>query len=262
MRLAIVQFAPVFGDLRETIGKLDPLFSTLEKTDLIVLPELANSGYNFDSRDQAFLSAEEVDHSLFVDYLTGISKAKNCHIVTGFNEKENGHLYSSSLLIGPGGTVGLYRKLHLFWNEKDIFSRGNLGLPVFDIGSCRIGMLVCFDWIFPEVWRILALKGADLICHPANIVLPYAQRVVPAYSIINRIFTVLVNRTGTEGSLTFTGQSLVCGPNGKILAHASEDREQVVYAEFDPLMARIKQITPRNDVFADRLPEEYRELLG
>jgi predicted amidohydrolase len=171
-------------------------------------------------------------------------------------------LYNSSLLIGPGGLIGIYRKIHLFWDEKDIFSRGNKGLPVFDIGHCRIGMLVCFDWIFPEVWRILALKGADLIGHPANLVLPYAQRVIPAYSIINRIYIALVNRTGREGSLLFTGKSLVSDPRGEILASANESEDQILLAEIDPGLARQKQVTPRNDAFGDRLPEEYREILG
>ena len=117
--------------------------------------------------------------------------------------------------------IGKYRKVHLFMNEWDIFEKGNLGFPVFDFGICKIGMLICFDWIFPEVWRILALKGADIICHPSNLVLPYAQQAVPVHGMINRTFNITANRIGIERGIKFTGESIISDPEGKIIKKAS-----------------------------------------
>jgi predicted amidohydrolase len=156
----------------------------------------------------AVKSAEIADGSgKFLAELIIYSKANKKHIVTGFNESENRLLYNSAILIGPEGIVGKYRKLHLFMNEKKYFQPGNLGLPVFEVLGIKMGMLVCFDWMFPEVWRIMAMQGAQLICHPSNLVLPYAQKAVTTHAINNRIFIATANRIGTEGDLTFTGQS-------------------------------------------------------
>jgi predicted amidohydrolase len=131
-------------------------------------------------------------------------------------------------------------------------------LLLFDIGLCRVGMLVCFDWMFPEVWRILALQGADVVCHPSNLVLPgLAQRAIPIRALTNRIGIVTANRIGTEGELTFTGLSTIADPRGEVLRQASPVAEEIGLAEFDLALARDKRITRRNDVLADRRPEEY-----
>mgnify|MGYP001152469718 CR=1 FL=1 len=138
---------------------------------------------------------------------------------------------------------------------------GDAGLPVFDIGLCRVGILVCFDWIFPEAWRVLALKGADVVCHPSNLVLPgLAQRGVPIHALMNRLYVVTANRVGTEGDLTYTGRSLVADPLGDVPVEASPAGEEVGVAEIDVSLARNKRVTPRNDVLADRRPEEYAGL--
>jgi beta-ureidopropionase len=129
---------------------------------------------------------------------------------------------------------------------------------VFDIGPCRIGMLVCFDWIFPEAWRVLALKGADIICHPSNLVLPgLAQRAVPIHALTNRFYVVTANRIGCEGDLTFTGMSTIADPKGQVLARAPRVGEKVNRIEIDVSLARTKDITSRNNILADRRPEQY-----
>jgi predicted amidohydrolase len=261
IRIAIIQFAPILGYLDKTIGKLKLLFTKVQGADLIVLPELANSGYNFISKEQAFALAEDPRSSPFLDFLVAMSRRFRAHIVTGFNEKAGSRIFNTALLLGPDGIAGKYRKIHLFLNEKDYFTRGDRGLPVFDLGEYKLGMLICFDWIFPEVWRILALKGADIICHPSNLVMPYAQKVVPGYAVVNRIFTVTANRTGTERDVNFTGRSFIAGPSGKVIKRATATEEEVIVARVDPLQARNKMVTPRNDVFADRFPEEYREII-
>jgi len=169
VKVGFVQFAPVLGDVQSTIRKIDRLIGfngMLSGTvDIWTLPELCNSGYNFSSREQAWETAEEIAGSVFIQYLESVCARHNFYVVSGFNERDGGNLYNSAVLVGPGGYIGKYRKLHLFMKEKDYFEPGNVGLPIFDIGLCKLGMLVCFDWIFPEVWRILAVSYTHLRAH-------------------------------------------------------------------------------------------------
>lgn len=262
MRVGYMQCAPVLGDRDATIRKIDALIRQSLPCDLLVLPELCNSGYHFESYAQAWETSEAVEASAFLQFLEAKCRERGMHIVSGFNERGPDGLYNSAVLVGPQGVMGTYRKLHLFLNEKDFFRPGNQGLPVFAIEGCTIGVLICFDWIFPEAWRVLALKGADLICHPSNLVLPgLAQRGVPIQALMNRVYTITANRTGTERDLTFTGCSTIAGPRGDILFQATATEEAVGIVEVDITLARDKKITPRNDLFADRRPEEYAYLL-
>ena len=263
MKIGFVQFAPVLGGLSETMAKIDQLSTQWAGADLLVFPELCNSGYNFESTEQAWATSETIGKSVFLQYLESLCKGHGCHIVSGFNERDGEHLYNSAVLIGPHGYIGRYRKLHLFMTEKDRFEPGDAGLPVFDVGPYRVGMLVCFDWLFPEVWRILALKGADILCHPSNLVLPgLAQKAIPIHALTNRVYVVTANRIGTEGSLSFTGLSTIADPKGKVLLQASPANAEVGLVEADLELARNKEITARNHIFADRRPEEYAFLLG
>ncbi|MBN2468157.1 MAG: carbon-nitrogen hydrolase [Deltaproteobacteria bacterium] len=259
MKIGFLQFAPVLGDLRATMHRIDSLLQeNMEGCDLLVLPELCNSGYNFQSYEQAWETSEPIEDSIFVRYLINKCRERNLHVVSGFNERDRDTLYNSAILVGPHGLIGTYRKLHLFLNEKDFFRPGNQGVPVFDIGSCIIGMLICFDWTFPEAWRIAALKGADIICHPSNLVLPgLAQRGVPIHALLNRLYIVTANRIGAERDLSFTGSSIIANPRGDLLCQASPIKAEVGIAEIDIGLARDKQITDRNDLFKDRRPEEY-----
>jgi predicted amidohydrolase len=256
-----LQFQPKLGKVEENMENIKRLICQANHANLIVIPELANSGYNFESREQALSLAEESNKSLYIDFLTSLSKQHSIYIVSGFNEKDNDKLFNSAVLVGSTGLIGRYRKIHLFMNEWDIFEKGNLGLPVFEIDSYRIGMLICFDWIFPEVWRILAIKGADVICHPSNLVLPYAQQAVPVHGLMNKTFGITANRTGIERGLSFTGQSIISDPSGVILIKASEAKDEVAIAKLDLNLARNKMITPRNHIFDDRLPSEYSSLI-
>jgi predicted amidohydrolase len=261
MKIGYLQFAPLLLDAPATRARLADLLATTPAVELLVMPELANSGYRFPDRPTALAAGEVPAASPFVGLLTDWCRQHSAHVVTGFHEREGDVLFNSALLIGPGGVLGVYRKLHLFLNEKDIFAPGNLGLPVFDLGGVKIGMLVCFDWVFPEVWRSLALDGADIICHPSNLVLPgFAQRAVPIHALINRVFTITANRIGTEGELTFTGLSTIADPLGNVLVQGPQADVDVQVVEIDLAKARNKQITPRNDVFADRRPDQYMRL--
>jgi len=262
VKIGFIQFAPILGDVQTTMRQIDRLAGLAAGVDLLVLPELCNSGYNFESPEQVWQTSEMAGDGIFVRYLESLCQQHGFHVVSGLNERDGGRLYNSAVLVGPQGYVGRYRKLHLFLNEKDNFQPGDGGLPVFDIGQCRVGMLVCFDWMFPEVWRILALKGADVICHPSNLVLHgLAQRAVPIHALTNRIYVVTANRIGTERGLTFKGLSTIADPRGEVLAQAPAAAEEVGIADVDIALARDKRMTPRNDIWADRRPGDYGVLV-
>jgi len=261
LKTGIIQFNPTLGEPERNISKLKELISRARGTHLIVIPELANSGYNFESRKQAFVFSEEIQHSNFADFLISEARDKNLFIVSGFIERQNEQLYNSALLVSPKGLIGLYRKIHLFMNEKDIFDPGDAEPEAYDIGLCKAGMLICFDWMFPELWRILGLKNADIICHPSNLVLPHAQQAVPVHGMINRTYVLTANRTGTEKNLTFTGQSFISDPKGEVLCMASKDKDEVLLAEIDLKLSQDKMITPRNHAFCDRKPALYKSLI-
>ncbi len=263
MRVGYYQFRPVFGDVSLNLNKI---CTELEHTraDLIVLPELALTGYLFKDRSEALELAEDVHHSSSVNRLVDLCNRRHFHIVTGFAERANDACYNSALLIGARGVLHTYRKLHLFNEEKNIFDPGDIPLSVQTVGSVKIGMMICFDWIFPEVARVLALQGADLICHPSNLVLDYCQQTMLARCLENHIYAITANRFGSdrrpEGELHFTGKSQIVAPDGELIHRAPSQREELYISEHDIHIARQKKITPLNDVILDRRPGYYSRL--
>ena len=125
--------------------------------------------------------------------------------------------------------------------------------------------MICFDWIFPEVARSLALRGADILCHPSNLVLTYCQKTMLTRSLENSVYSITANRTGKEtrprGELLFTGQSQIVGPKGEIIASSNSDQEAVVLCDIDLFDARNKLITENNNLFADRRPAFYDSIV-
>jgi predicted amidohydrolase len=256
--VSIIQFQPAFAKPEENIRRLETLFDSAEGSRLIILPELSNSGYNFNGYKEARQYSEVIGKGgVFQDYLIARAKSKDNFIVSGINEREGEKLYNTAILVGPAGILGKYRKAHLFMNEKDIFQRGNTGFPVFDLGDFKIGIMVCFDYLFPEPWRMMAQKGADLICHPSNLLTGNAHLCLQGLSLMNRIYIATANRIGTEGELTFNGRSVFTDPFGRIIEMASHDKTEIISTGIDTQLSGNKMITSRNHVFNDRLPEMY-----
>jgi len=261
IKIAQIQFDPRVGELERNIKKVEILLSRTEDAQLVILPELANSGYNFLNRQHALSLASTVEESSYLNMLIETAAKYGQYIVSGFHEREGDKLFNTSLLISSKGVIGKYRKIHLFMNEKQIFEKGNLGLPVFELEGYRLGMLICFDYLFPEIWRIMALKGVDIIAHPSNLVTYKAFKVVPAQAVINRFFIFTTNRIGTERDISFSGRSFAVDPEGEVIAEASEDKEEILFSAIDPSHARNKMITLKNHVLDDRFPEDYREII-
>ena len=261
LKLAQIQFAPQLGGLQNNLNKVEELIGKAEQAEFIILPELANSGYNFTDRKHAMALASTVERSDFVEMLRVKSRNQNQYIVSGFHEKDGNELFNTSLFISPNGEIGKYRKIHLFMNEKEIFSKGNLGLPVFQTDDFTMGMLICFDYLFPEVWRIMALKGAEFIAHPSNLVTNKAFKVVPAQAVINRFFIFTTNRIGSERDISFSGKTFAVDIEGDVISEASPENEEILFTEFNPSLAHNKMITEKNHVLYDRFPDEYKEII-
>jgi predicted amidohydrolase len=259
MRAGVVQFRPRFGDV---CGNLERMMSMLaqEEADLFVLPELATSGYTFESREEAASMALGAAASEF-DGLAALAGSKGATVVVGFPELGDDGLFNSSMMLTPEGTRHVYRKVQLFYDEKRVFDPGGRTPEVFDVGGVRLGMMICFDWIFPEIARTLALRGADVLCHCANLVLPFCQDAMITRCVENRLFAITSNRVGTEKraghEFTFTGRSQIIAPRGDVLVRAGADGEDVFIVEFDHTLARDKSVTEFNDLLADRRPTLY-----
>ena len=264
MKVGFVQFEPVFGDIGRNIEKAEQLLGGTE-AELVVLPELFNTGYVFTSREEAVALSESIPGGKTTAALSRIAREKGIHIVAGLAERAGDNIYNSAVLVSPAGHQGTYRKTHLFNEETIWFTSGDRGFQVYDIGNCRIGIMICFDWFFPESARILALKGADVICHCANLVLPFGQDGMATRCLENHVFAVTANRTGTEKrggrNCLFTGRSQVMGPDADVLYRAGSDTEEVGVVDIDVLAARDKKLNRYNDLFKDRQSGLYGDLL-
>ncbi|MCF7810217.1 hypothetical protein K9N50_04430 [bacterium] len=264
IKAACGQFNPVFGDTKSNINKICCMTEEA-RSDLIVFPELASSGYEFKDRNELKSLALDFNSGAEIKRLKQTAKETNTYIVVGLAEKDRDKLYNSAILLMPDGKTHTYRKNHLFDREKALFDRGDKPFSVVETPIGRIGLMICFDWIFPEAARLLSLGGAQIICHPSNLVLSFCQRAMFARSVENGVFTITCNRIGTESrtdrALTFTGGSQILGNRGETLAQAGTDTEEIISAEIKPVLADEKMITMNNHILNDRRTELYGRLL-
>lgn len=261
MKAGVFQFSPKFGEVEANLDVIESRLSRID-ADLIVLPELCTTGYQFTSIDEVKALCEPVPDGPSIQRFVRLCKDRPFYLAAGIGERSGAVCYNSSVLIGPEGHIGTYRKVHLFNKEKMWFIPGDTGFPVWDIGPAKIGMMICFDWIFPEAARSLALQGADILCHPANLVLPFCPNAMITRSIENRIFTITANRIGSESreageSLRFIGRSQMTSPKGELIFRMDEEETGIRVAEINPHQARDKQITAGNQLWDDRFPEMY-----
>lgn len=219
------------------------------------------TGYEFLHAAELKQYAEEIPGGSSVTWLRELAAEQSAVMAMGLAESADGRVYNTAVMVGSEGLIGKYRKLHLFDREKELFQPGDEGMQVYDVGGVKIGMMICFDWIFPEVARTLALRGAQILCHPANLVLPYCQKAMFARSVENGVFTITANRIGAEERagrrFVFSGNSQILNPQGEPLAQAGRETVEARVAEIEPKAALYKMITPVNHLFHDRRQECY-----
>lgn len=263
-RLAAVQTHPRFG---ETVANLDRAEQVVEglDADLIVLPELFSTGYAFRDRAELETLAEPWPGGPTAAFLLRVSARTGGVVIGGFAERAADGLFNTAGIAVAGKPWGVYRKVHLFGFEAENFDAGTNAFPVVEHAGLRVGVMICFDWIYPEVARILALEGADVIAHPSNLVLPWCQRAMPTRALENGVYAVTTNRIGEEArpprpTLGFTGGSLIVGPLGETLASAPADEEAILLATLDVCAARDKTLPSGNDRLSERKPDAYGRL--
>lgn len=237
--------------------------------ELVVFPECALAGYCFDNRAEAFPHAESIPGPATAAF-QAVCHDYDVYVVFGLLEREGEKLFNAAALVGPQGLLGSYRKVHLPWLGIDRYTDyGDRPFAVQSAGGVNLGLNICYDAGFPEPARCLTLLGADLIVLPTN--WPPGAECAAEYAINTRamentVYFAAVNRVGTERGFKFIGQSRICDPLGRTLAHANHAEEELLYADIDVARSREKhlvRIGGTNEVnrIADRRPEMYGEIV-
>ncbi len=261
MKFGYIQFKPEFGEVEANFERASRMISEID-AELVVLPELCFSGYTFISKDEVGAIAESAEDGFTLKRIRKLAAECKKGIIYGFPEISGGEYYNSSAFVRPDGKVSVYRKLHLYYYEKELFAPGDKQLEIIDFHGCKVGMMICFDWFFPEVARSLALMGAHLICHPSNLVMSFCPESMKTRCLENHIFAITANRIGVEkrGEFdhSFTGTSQIVSNKGEIIKRASIDKEELGVADINFIDSENKEINSRNDLWKDRRPEFYR----
>lgn len=263
--LGFGQYLPVFGERETNFRTIERIVAQGAEADLLVLPELGATGYEFRDREEVASLAETFGTGPTSDLLRALAARYSVTLVLGYPERDGERFYNSCMLATPDGSLYNYRKIHLFSRETELFAPGDDPPPVIETPAGRVGLMICFDWFFPETARLLALGGAQILAHPSNLVLDYCQRAMFARSVENGVYSITANRIGTEERaagrrLTFTGGSQILDTRGNTLASAPRDEEAVGLATVDVQAADNKQITPYNHLLGSRRVDLYGPL--
>jgi predicted amidohydrolase len=267
VRIAGVQMNPAVGD---TSRNLEYMIERLREAaesgaKLVVFPECALTGYIFASRDEAALHAQAVPGPA-TERFAGECRKLGVAAVCGMIERNGDRLHNAAVLVRPDGTHALYRKVHLPFVGVDRFlDPGDLPLEVHEAAGLRLGIHICYDGAFPETGRVQTLKGADLLVLITNWprgAETQAEHLMPCRALENVVWGIVVDRVGEERGARFIGQSAIVDPQGRWVARAGVDTEEVISATIDAARARDKKIVRKPgehelDRIKDRRPELY-----
>jgi N-carbamoylputrescine amidase len=275
LRVACVQMEPRVGHTEANVAHSVELIAQAAQAgaQLAVLPELCNSGYVFETRDEAFALAEEIPTGPTCRTWLETARRHGIYLVAGVTEREGDRLYNAVIVLSPKGYIGTYRKNHLWGAENLFFEPGNLGVPVFNVAAGRIACAICYDIWFPETFRLAALQGADLLCVSTNWVpMPEQPDHLPMMANIlamggahsNSMFVAAADRVGVERGQPFLGSSLIVSHTGWPLAGpASVEREEMLVADLNLADARRKRsLNEFNQLLRARRIDLYGEMLG
>ncbi len=269
--VAVCQLGPVFGEVSTNLCKVEVavLGAVGNGAEVVVLPELVTTGYAFDSAQEVRGLAERFDGPS-LHAITVLAAEHDLVIVGGFAELgADDEVYNSAFLIDRAGVREVYRKAHLWADERRWFTPGEQPPAVVDTDRGRIGILICYDLEFPEWTRIAALAGADLLCVPTNwpaATLPKGERPIEvvraqATASVDRVFVAVCDRVGPERGTDWVGGSTIVGPDGYPLTLAEAGKgPQTLLARCDLRDARDKSTSAVNDVVADRRPKLYSRI--
>ena len=268
LRVVCHQLAPRIGDTEYNRALTEHAIrgAASLKAQLIVLPELIQSGYAFTDREEAHTASETLDGPT-LSLWKNLARELGIIVVAGFCERlSGGRVANSAALIEPSGRLTVYRKAHLWDREKLIFTPGDAPPPVVDTAVGRIGMMICYDLELPEWVRLPALAQAELLCVPVNWPdgpRPVGERPaeivrIQANAAVNRLFIAACDRHGEERGVNWVGGSVIVDADGyPVAGAASHQEEQQLVADLPLEQARNKSISAHNHVHQDRRPGLY-----
>lgn len=273
-RVAAIQLAPVVGDLAANAETVRAALAAVpDDVDVVVLPELATSGYVFRDAAEARSCAVPATDATVAGWATTASRLAGGAggiVVGGFAELgEDGVVYNSAAVVDASGVVGVYRKVHLWDGEKACFTPGDRPPLVVDTPHGRIGVAICFDMEFPEWTRLAALGGAELLAVPTNwpwVDRPEGERapevqIAMAAARVNRMAIACADRCGTERGVDWNEGTSIVDADGWVRAATGPGAGMIV-ADLDLVATRDKTLSPVADLFGDRRPDLYGPLTG
>ncbi len=268
-RVAAIQYEPTLGEKEKNVQDLLRLVEVAAQHEarLIVLPEMATTGYCWASREEVAPYVESIPGPS-TERFQLLATRYGCYIAVALPEvdPETTVYYNSMALLGPEGLVGTYRKVHSFMSEPHWARDGDLGMPVWDTALGRLSAFICMDASYFESARIPALRGADVLLFPTN----WCEEKSPniawmARAFENGVYVIAADRYGKERGIQFSGGSCIIDPDGAIQAYC-DDGEGIVYGEVDLERARDKRWGSAHEIVGDRLadrrPENYTALVN
>jgi len=263
MKIALISMRPKIADKKANLQTMKVQVKNT-KADLYVFGEMSLTGYR--CKDELRDLAETISGSS-ISYMKKVAKEKKCYIVFGMplkDDKVEGLVYNSAVLVHPDGKVDIYNKWFLPnfgpFEEKLFFDQGE-SLNVFHTKYGKIGILTCYDLFFPEICKAYSLQGADiLICISASpsTTRKYFEALLPARAIENTTFMVYVNLVGTQEDLVLWGGSQIYSPLGDLLTKAPYFKESVTTCDID--LSQLKVARSNRTVIKDIRPEIYHDL--
>ena len=264
--IACCQVALQIGDVAANLAVLEASIKSAARggAKVIVLPELASTGYCFRDADEARALAIEAWEPTIASW-SALSEEFGAVVIGGLAELDVDTLYNSAVIIDSGSVTATYRKAHLWNREKEIFAAGAAHPPVVETSQGRIAVMICYDLEFPEWVRSVALRGAELLAAPVNwpnFARPSGERPgeivrVQADASVNRLAIAACDRAGVERGTDWVGGSVIVDADGYPHSPITLGESALAFARLDLTQSRDKSISERNDVLADRRPELY-----
>lgn len=269
MRIVCQQLAPRVGELDANLAAVDHALdeAVAAGADLIVLPELCTSGYVFGSEGELAAAALRSDSTVFTGWQERL-RGSGAVLVAGFPLAADQGIFNAAVMLDESGVLAIYRKVHLWNEEKRWFLAGDDAPPVVATRHGQVAVLICYDLEFPEMVRGLLLRGAEIVAVPTN--WPLAQR--PAHerpaelhdamssARLSRMIIACCDRSGEERDIAFTGGTAIIGADGWIKAERPQRDLGIVVADLDITTARSKEVSPRNHALDDRRPDVYAQM--
>ncbi len=233
MKIGIVQYSPEWENKIESSEKIDNILSEVAtNTEVLIFPEMTLTGFTMNS----IKFAEEID-GFSTTYFMRKSRELQTHIFAGIIEKDENKIYNSLVHFDDTGLItARYRKIHPFTlgKENENYSAGKEPV-ITKIGKTEIGLSICYDLRFPELYRFYGKRRAEIIINIANWPIQrihHWQVLLQSHAIANQCFTIGVNRTGTDPLNKYSGNSLIYNPMGDEILNAKAS-DGIFYANLD-----------------------------